>query len=301
MLSSKKACDQSPPKLLVIAEIFRLISMVILSRLTLHPNCFKNAPLQELANGLTTNRRMNRIKISPLATVAPNEKIEASHKSSFLSDKLAKRADEDWFSFVPMHYEKNYAYPLIVWLHPDGKKPNEIQRVIPQASIRNYVGIAPQAPVGNFQAGYYWEQEADTIDMAYQSVMSAIDHATARFNVNPERIFIAGCGSGGTMAFRIGLERPELFAGVVSINGPMPVARKPLGLWSQCREVPVFWAHSRKSSEFSQEQLCEQLRLLHIAGFSVTLRQYPSDDCLGTKTMSDMNNWIMEMIQTSVQ
>ena len=245
---------------------------------------------------------MNRIKISPLATVAPPNKTDVSTRQpKFVFDKLAKRADEDWFTFVPMHYEKNYAYPLIVWLHPDGKKPDEIQRVIPQASIRNYVGVAPQAPVGNFQAGYFWEQEADTIDMAYQSVMAAVDHATSRFNINRDRIFIAGCGSGGTMAFRIGLERPELFAGVISINGPMPEEQKPLSLWSQCREVPVFWAHNRKSHDFGQDQLCEQLRLLHIAGFSVTLRQYPSDDCLQTKTMMDMNNWIMEMIQTAVR
>ena len=245
---------------------------------------------------------MNRIKISPLATVAPGQKVDSTTtRSHFDFEKLTKQTDEEFFSFVPIHYEKNYAYPLIVWLHPDSKKPEEIQRVIAQASIRNYVGIAPQAPVGNFQTGYYWEQELETIDMAHDSIVAAIDHATARFNVDPNRIFIAGCGSGGTMAFRVGLERPDLFAGVISINGPMPSEQKPLGQWSSCRELPVFWAHSRKSDEFAQETLCEQLRLLHIAGFSVTLRQYPNNDCLHNKTLSDMNSWIMEMIQTSIR
>ena len=249
---------------------------------------------------------MNRIKISPLATVSSSQTKDSPNRNDSLSshfnfDKITKLPDVDFFSFVPIHYEKNYAYPLIVWLHPDGEKPDAIQHVIPQASIRNFVGIAPQAPVGNVQTGYYWEQELETIDLAHDSVTAAIDHATARFNIDPNRIFIAGCGSGGTMAFRIGLERPDLFAGVVSINGPMPVDQKPLGQWSSCRELPVFWAHSRKSQDFGQEELCDQLRLLHIAGFSVTLRQYPNDDCLGTKTLSDMNNWIIEMIQTSIR
>jgi len=244
---------------------------------------------------------MNRIKISPLATLDTNQKNEPLTSPNINFQKLTKCTGEEFFSFVPMHYEKNYAYPLIVWLHPDGKKPEEIERVIPQASIRNFVGIAPQAPVGNFQAGYYWEQETDTIDMAHDSILAAIDHANARFNINSQRIFLAGCGSGGTMAFRVGLERPDLFAGVISINGPMPSKQKPLGQWSKCRELPVFWAHSRKSNEFGQDQLCDQLKLLHIAGFSVTLRQYPSDDCLSTKTMSDMNRWIMEMINTTVR
>ena len=272
------------------------------SRLTFELNCFTNCFRYFLIVNQTKEWRMNRIKISPLATVTPTGKGNTTTTLPHVHfDKLTKRSDEEFFSFVPMHYEKNYAYPLIVWLHPDGKKPDEIQRVIPQASIRNYVGIAPQAPVGNFKAGYYWEQEADTIDIAHDSILAAIDQATARFNIASQRIFIAGCGSGGTMAFRIGLERPDLFAGVISINGPMPSEQKPLGQWDDCREIPVFWAHSRKSTEFGQQQLCDQLRLLHIAGFSVTLRQYPNDECLGSKTLSDMNHWIMEMIQTSVR
>lgn len=244
---------------------------------------------------------MNRIKISPLATA--NESSRKSGSATALSldqfDKLTNRSDE--FSlFVPMHYEKNYAYPLIVWLHSDGAKSSEIHRIMPQASMRNFVGIAPQSPVGNFEAGYYWEQEPDTIDLAHDSVLAAIDSASVRYNIASHRIFIGGAGTGGTMAFRIALERPEVFSGVISINGPMPDRQKPLGQWHECRQLPVFWAHSRHNEVFDQDQLCQQLRLLHVAGFSVTLRQYPSDCCLNPRTLSDMNNWIMETIDTAI-
>lgn len=245
---------------------------------------------------------MNRIKISPLATVGPSP--PASDSTSALSldhfKKVTHPENDEFSLFVPMHYEKSYAYPLIVWLHPDGEDSTQIQNVIQQTSIRNYVGIAPQGPIGNSDSGYFWEQETDTIDLAHQSIMAAIDSASMRFNVASHRVFIAGSGAGGTMAFRIALERPDIFAGVISVNGPMPVNEKPLGQWARCRNLPVFWAHSRHSTHFAQDKLCQQLRLLHIAGFSVTLRQYPSDECLGTKTLSDMNKWIMEMIETSV-
>ena len=245
---------------------------------------------------------MNRIKISPLATAvaSPQKSDLATSLSLDYFSKLTNRADDEFSTFVPMHYEKNYAYPLIVWLHPNGERSTQIQSIMPQASMRNYVGIAPQAPVGNFEAGYFWEEEPDSIDQAHDSIMAAVDCASMRFNVASHRIFIAGSGAGGTMAFRIALERPDVFAGVISINGPVPTREKPLGRWSQCRELPVFWAHSRKSKNFDQDQLCEQLRLLHIAGFSVNLRQYPADNCLKTKTLLDMNKWIMEMINTSI-
>lgn len=244
---------------------------------------------------------MNRIKISPLATAS--ESPQKTNWSTALAldhvDKITNRPDE--FSlFVPLHYEKNYAYPLIVWLHSDGAKSAEIHNIMPQASLRNFVGIAPQSPVGNFEAGYYWEQEPETIDLAHDSIFAAIDSASMRFNIASHRIFIGGAGAGGTMAFRVALERPEIFSGVISIDGPLPDRQKPLGQWSECRELPVFWAHSRHSEAFAQDDLCQQLRLLHVAGFSVTLRQYPSDRCLNPKTMSDMNSWIMETINTTI-
>ncbi len=244
---------------------------------------------------------MNRIKISPLAMASESPEKSGSPTALSLAqfDKLTNRSDE--FSlFVPMHYEKNYAYPLIVWLHSDGAQSSEIHRVIPQVSMRNFVAVAPRSPVGNFEAGYFWEQESDTIDLAHDSILDAIDSTSMRFNISSQRIFIGGAGSGGTMAFRVALERPEIFSGVISINGPIPDNQKPLGQWSECRQLPVFWAHSRHSESFAQDQLCRQLRLLHIAGFSVTLRQYPTECCLNPKTLSDMNKWIMETIDSTI-
>jgi len=203
---------------------------------------------------------MNRIKLSPLASVDTDE---ISSKDSTLKtldqfDKITNRSDQ-YSLFVPLHYEKNYAYPLIVWLHSDGSQSSEID-----------------------------------------SILAAIDAASMRYNIASNRIFIGGAGTGGTMAFRIAFERPELFAGVISMNGPLPEHEKPLGCWAESRQLPVFWAHGRTNKEFEQSQLCQQLRLLHIAGFSVTLRQYPTETCTNEKTLSDMNRWIMETIDSSV-
>jgi pimeloyl-ACP methyl ester carboxylesterase len=40
-----------------------------------------------------------------------------------------------------------------------------------------------------------------------------------RYAVDSDRVFLTGYGEGGTMAFDIGLSHPDLFAGVVPING----------------------------------------------------------------------------------
>ena len=245
---------------------------------------------------------MNRIKISPLATASSETKQPKISESLPSLEQLRKfqTAPDDHALFVPMHYEKKYAYPLLVWLHSNGDDSSQLLRVMPHTSIRNFLAIAPQAPYGNSHIGFHWEQVEDCIEDAQQGVMRAIDHVSMRFNIAPHRIFLAGAGAGATMAFRVAFQRPELFAGVVSLHGPLPEGGTPLADWSRARNLPVFWAHGRHSVDFDQEQLCRQLRLLHIAGFSVTLRQYPTSDELTPKCFSDVNHWVMEQIDTAI-
>lgn len=254
---------------------------------------------------------MNRIKISPLAT-RPIEKVEASVKSKipvgvessiepgFFAPCNTASSLSDSCLFVPLHYEKNYQYPLLVWLHNNGDDARQLHRVMPQISLRNFVAVAPQAALGELHAGFYWDQDPASIDYAADAVIAAIDYASARTRISSQWIFVAGYGDAGTMAFRVALTHPDIFAGVASLNGPLPEGATPLGRWSSSRRLEVFWAHCRKSVEFEQEQLCRQLKLLHVAGFSVTLRQYPGCDGLTSTTLADLNRWIMQMFDSTI-
>ena len=254
---------------------------------------------------------MNRIKISPLASVEPHSVTEeldnlelqntaAKPQPLDCFENLAFGATDDFSVFVPMHYEKNYAYPLIVWLHGNGQSADQIQQVMPAISMQNFVGIAPAAPAIDREQNQFWLQDPKAIGDAHESIVQAIDYATTRFNIAPQRIFLAGAEQGATMAFRVAFQRPDLFAGVISLNGPLPTERSVLGDWARCRNLPIFWAHCRDSADFEQDTLCEQLKLLHVAGFSVTLRQYPGFKMMSDKMLADCNKWVMESIQSAI-
>lgn len=253
---------------------------------------------------------MNRIKISPLAT-RPCE--ETKNSSTIEMPGITTTSEEIVFApsqltpdlsdsclFMPLHYEANYRYPLIVWLHSNGDDTTQLQRVMPDLSLQNYVAVAPQAKVGNAHSGFDWQQDPASIDYAADSVLASIDLALCRANINRQRIFIGGFGAAGTMAFRVALTHPDLFAGVASLNGPLPEGSAPLGRWSTSRYLEVFWSHCRKSIDFEQATLCRQLKLLHIAGFSVTLRQYPGCDELLPNALKDLNNWVMQMFDSTI-
>ncbi len=247
---------------------------------------------------------MNRIKLGLLAKLAghsqANETPAATmreNNSPALDDIVPQPASATACSyFIPLHFESRHAYPLVVWMHSGCNNQRQLDHVMPLISERNYLGVSVQGTEHLGNGEYGWLQSADSIESTIHHVKHAIDSVAARFRINTQRIFIAGCDTGGTMAFRVAFAFPELFAGVASFNGSLPSNLNPLGNWRTCRRVPVFWAHGRKSGTFPESNLCHQLRLLHVGGFNVTLRQYPCADELGNRCYGDLNVWMMDQI-----
>jgi phospholipase/carboxylesterase len=52
----------------------------------------------------------------------------------------------------------------------------------------------------------------------------------------------------------------------------------------------------RDGRRYPPEEACADLRLLHAAGLSITMRQYPSADELSPQMLHDVDRWIMELI-----
>lgn len=199
--------------------------------------------------------------------------------------------------FSPVHYEANYAYPLVVWLHGDGDDERQLARIMPLVSMRNYVAVAPRGPSARSdRSGYDWGASARDVSLAQQCVDDSIAAACERFHIAPKRIFLAGLQCGGTMAFRLGLQQPQKYAGVLSIGGPFPDGDAPLNHLTAARELPLFIAHGRDSTAYPVEKACNELRLFHAAGMSVTLRQYPCAEEVHVQMFPDMDGWIMEQV-----
>jgi phospholipase/carboxylesterase len=241
---------------------------------------------------------MNRIQLSPLAMSETAKQIKKSQ--TVLESPTQYTVAQQHQLFVPMKYEAKYAYPLIVWFHSCGDDQSQVLRVMPEVSLRNYIAVAPQANQGNPQRGYFWDQTPDCIEHARRTTAQAIEHAMSRLNVASHRVFLAGYGSGGTMAMRVALRMVDRVAGVISVNGGVPQGFTPLGNWKACRQLPILMAHCKNSLEFPEDRLCEQIKLLHVGGFNVTVRQYPFGDELPQLALRDLNRWIMESIETSV-
>jgi phospholipase/carboxylesterase len=198
--------------------------------------------------------------------------------------------------FAPLHYERNYDYPLIVWLHGPGEDERHLRRIMPVVSMRNYVAVAPRGLVAGNEPGNPWPQSPEAIARAEQRVFDSIDAAAGKFHFSHERVFLAGFDGGGTMAFRVAMNHPKRFAGVLSLCGAFPTGQTPFGRLPEARRLPVFLAVGRDGRRYSPEDACADLRLLHAAGLSITLRQYPSADEISPSMLHDVDRWIIESI-----
>jgi phospholipase/carboxylesterase len=175
---------------------------------------------------------------------------------------------------------------------------------MPQISMRNYVGVAPrgicQAGIDD-PLGLSWPQSGVALDQAEHHIFNALQIACQKFHVSKRKIFLAGFDAGGTMAFRVALSQPQYFAGVLSLGGRFPAGKTPFGNLNFARKLPVFLATGRDSLEYQAEEVCENLRLMHTAGMSITLRQYPCGHELTPQMLSDMDRWIIEQVTEASQ
>ncbi len=229
----------------------------------------------------------------PLDSLLDSCELTTLDRFNAVRDESAPHA-----TFAPIHYEANYAYPLIVWLHGNASNEHELRQVMPLVSMRNYVAVAPQGTwKDKRRRGHYgWRQASDMIEDAASRIADCIAAAQQRFNIHPMRIFLAGHGSGGTMALRVAWNDPSRFAGVAAISGPLPTQQSPLRRVNDLRKLPCLLATSRDSRAYPPARVCGDLRLLHAAGCTVALRQYPGGDGLTTHMLADLDRWLMELV-----
>jgi len=243
------------------------------------------------------NDEMNRIQnlAGELSSTLPHTAIGLELESA------EPLAEQSHCVFTPLHYERNYAYPLVVWLHGPDDDERQVTRIMPLVSLRNYVAVGARGTIaGEVKGSYAWSQSPSRIALAHERVNAAIAAARRWLNVAGDRVYLAGYGCGGTTAIRIALARPDEFAGVMSIGGGFPTGNRPLARLHAVRSLRILLSTARDSQSYPPAQVCQHLRLFHAAGMSVDLRQYPCGDELMTNMLSDMDRWIMNQLNATI-
>jgi predicted esterase len=125
-----------------------------------------------------------------------------------------------WVS-LPYEYHRDHSYPMIVALHSESGSPQQelqgfwggTEQRGGQSQRHGYIVIAPEYVSASQNKLYDYSAES------HQIVLESLRDALLRYNVDANRVFLAGHGMGGDATIDMGLSHPHLFAGIIPING----------------------------------------------------------------------------------
>jgi phospholipase/carboxylesterase len=198
-------------------------------------------------------------------------------------------------TFLPTGYEPRYPYPLLVFFHGQGGNEEQILRLAPRLSRRNYIclslrGPSPSGPRLDGRQGYSWDEGAHTEVEDY--MLGAVEQARRTYHIHSERIYLAGFGEGATLAYRLALTFPEKVSGVIALNGAMP-RQGPLWRWPEIRQLRVFIGHGIANSVVPMALARSDFKVLYTAGANVVMHTYPTTHRVHPCMLRDINRWII--------
>lgn len=200
-------------------------------------------------------------------------------------------------TFAPIGYEPRYPYPLIVFLHGNGGNEQQILRLAPRVSRRNFVSIGLRGPVctglnRKGSLGYSWG-DASHLPMLEEYLLGAIRQTRLHYHIHSERIILAGFAEGATLAYRMALQFPDKINGIIALNGHMPRENRPLLRLREARSLQVFIGHGIANSVVPSSLVRDDRNLLWSAGMDVETHSYPTNHRLHPDMLRDVNRWII--------
>jgi phospholipase/carboxylesterase len=201
-------------------------------------------------------------------------------------------------TFLPTGYEPRYPYPLLVFLHGYGSNEEQVLRLAPSLSRRNYVCIALRGPQrlhcrADGRWGYAWGPDESSSTLIEDYVLGAVEQTRRSYHVHSERIYLAGIREGATLAYRLALTFPERFAGIISLNGSMARQGGPLLRFREVRRLRAFIGHGIANAIVPLSLAQSDYRLLWTAGLPIEMHTYPATHRLHLDMLRDINRWVM--------
>jgi len=205
-------------------------------------------------------------------------------------------------TFLPVGYEPNYPYPLLVFLHWHGSNEEQVLRLAPRLSRRNYLCIALRGPHvlsarRDGGIGYSWGPDDQDDPLVEEYIFDAIRQTRREYHVHSERIYLAGFREGAALAYRLALLYPERFAGIASLNGALPGRGGPLLRLPEARKLRVFIGHGIANAVAPLSLAKRDYRLFYSAGMGVQLRTYPTTHKIHAEMLKDMDRWVQHHIR----
>ena len=207
-----------------------------------------------------------------------------------------------YLTIYPDEYDTEQTYPLVIMLHGYGVNMHDLAGLTPMIDTTGYLYVCPNAPfplnVGQGTVGWAWtppggdaspedvQRTERRLDTFYREVME-------EYRVAPGRALLLGFSQGGSMTYRTGLSRPDLFAGLVALSGGLPDPDDIRGRLPAQRTQPIFIAHGLQDNIESARRSRE---FLEAEGYTPTYHEYDMGHEINQEVLDDLIAWMHQAL-----
>ncbi len=211
----------------------------------------------------------------------------------------------NFITLTPDDYNPAVSYPLVIMLHGFGAHMGDLAGLAPAIEDKGYVYACPNAPIpfdfGGGHVGYGWmprqnvatpAEVAAARESSEARLTDCFDEIFEQLNATPGQVALLGFSQGGTMTYRCGLGRPEVFAGLVALSAAVfdPEILRPK--LPEERSQPIFVAHGTGDRQIAVDTARATRAFLEAEGYQPEYREYSMGHEIPFEVLRDLIPWI---------
>ena len=193
--------------------------------------------------------------------------------------------DYPYSLFIPEPTDPKEKIPLIIVLHGlGGSGANTIPDWINRLD-KKFAVLCPTYPMGA-----WWSRPAE------EMVLNLIDQVRSKYNIDPNRVILAGLSNGAIGAYMIGMFYPDRFAGILPIAGS--ITPRYMHFLVNLRNTPIYMIQGAHDPFFPVQLSRRTHKILSDMKYPVTYREHGEKGSahgghfLPDSEIPDMVEWI---------
>lgn len=205
----------------------------------------------------------------------------------------------------PDGYRAGGRYPMIILLHGYGANMADLAGLAPAIHETGYVYACPNAPVavpiGAGVMGYGWgaigeQRTPEETQHIEELLLAFFDEVMEQYDVSPGRVALGGFSQGGGMTVRLGLPRPDLFAGLFALSSGVGDLDEIKDRLPEQRNQPIFVAHGTEDPFLMDGRAQRSLALLKAEGYTPEYHEYAMAHEITPAVIADLTAWLQRVL-----
>jgi phospholipase/carboxylesterase len=194
--------------------------------------------------------------------------------------------------------------PLLILLHGHGSNENDLFS-LSNSIPNNWIVVSVRGPYQLAENSYRWYDvkmangkiviNIDEEERSRKKLMQLISEITQKYNVDSQKIIVAGFSQGANMSLAISLTMPEKIAGFGVFSGRFVNELKPyISSSVSLKSLKCFLAHGNKDSMLPITYARENQQMLLSLGITATFSEDAVAHSISPKQLEDFTLWLKQ-------